>query len=144
MIFFRSQTRFGVDFCCLGALPDAPGGCFWGPGALFETLRALLGCTEDAPRRSRDALGTLWAATGRPKKVPGVILNRFWVPQGVSRDRFSFDFLLIFAEIPEVQEIPEILDIPKILDIPDNPKIAENPENLKILMLIVLALLEIS
>ena len=94
--FFRSRTRLGVDFSLLGALPGAPGRPFWRPGAPLATLRTLSWRAGDAPetlpRRSRDAFGTLLDVTGCPERVPGAIFTRFWVPRGVSGDRFSIDF----------------------------------------------------
>ena len=48
---------------------------------------------------SGDAFGTLLHATGSPERVPGAILTRFWVPRGVSEDRFSFDFRCDFRLI---------------------------------------------
>ena len=94
--FFRSRTRLGVDFGLLGMLPGAPGRPFWRPGGPLATLRTLSRRAGDAPetlpRRSRDAFGTLLDATGCPERVPGPIFSRFWVPRGVSRDRFSIDF----------------------------------------------------
>ena len=44
------------------------------------------------PRRSRHAFGVLLGATGRPERVQGAILGRFWVPRGFSERRFWIDF----------------------------------------------------
>ena len=91
-------------------LPDATWCRFWSPRraprrsrAPFLASRGTLGNPPDAPaarrgrsgtlpRRSQDAFGTLLDATGCPERVPGTIFIRFWVPRGLSGDRFSIDF----------------------------------------------------
>ena len=50
-------------------------------------------------QEARDASGTLFGATGHPRRVSGPILDRFWVPQGSSRHRFSKDFCDDFRSI---------------------------------------------
>ena len=90
--------------------PDATWHRFWSPRraprrsrAPFLAFRGALGDSPGTPggrrgrsgmlsRRSGDAFGTLLHATESPEKVPGAILTRFWVPRGVSEDRFSVDF----------------------------------------------------
>ena len=108
--FANAQRRENSIF----PLPDATWCRFWSPRhaprrsrAPFLASRGTLGDPPDAfaarrgrsrdapetlPRRSRDAFGTLLDATGCPERVPGPIFSRFWVPRGVSRDRFSIDF----------------------------------------------------
>ena len=91
-------------------LPDATWCRFWSPRcaprrsrAPFLASRGILGDPPDAPaarrgrsgtpsRRSRDAFGTLLDATGCLERVPRTIFTRFWVPRGVSGDRFPIDF----------------------------------------------------
>ena len=91
-------------------LPDETWRRFWSPrrapecsrapfltswGALKDSLGApgaRRGRPKTLPRRSRDAFGTLLDATMCPERVLGAILSRFWVPRGVSGDRFSIDF----------------------------------------------------
>ena len=74
----HSRALFPASRGALGESPGAPGTC--------------CGRAEAPSRRSRDALGMLLDATARPERVPGAILNRFLVPQGLSRDRFSIKF----------------------------------------------------
>ena len=91
-------------------LPDATWRRFWSSqrapecsrapfltfrGALRDSLGApgaRRGRPKTLPRRSRDAFGTLLDVTMCPERVLGAILSRFWVPRGVSGDRFSIDF----------------------------------------------------
>ena len=82
-----------------GALSGVPGDP-WRPSGRFRGAPGTLrDAPETLPRRSRDAFGTLLDATGCPERVPGPIFSRFWVPRGVSRDRFSIDFLCDFRSI---------------------------------------------
>ena len=97
--FFRSWTRLAVDFGLLGALPDAPGRPFWRPEVPLDSLRTLPGRTEDAPRRSRDAIGMLLVATGRPERLPGPVMSRFWVPRAAPGTDFASSFVSICASI---------------------------------------------
>ena len=76
------------------ALGDPPGD----PGACRERLETL-------PRRSRDAFRMLLGTAGRPERVAGSILSRFWVLRGSSGqlpgpiwDRFSYQFSHQFRE----------------------------------------------
>ena len=61
--------------------------------------RASPGRSETLLKRTRDAFGTLFDSTGRPERVPGAILGRFWVPRCVTRDRLSIDFREDFRSI---------------------------------------------
>ena len=90
--------------------PDATWHRFWSSQCAPECSRAPFLTFQDAlrdslgapgarrgrpktlPRRSHDAFGTRLDPTVRPESVPGAILSRFWVPRGVSGDRFSMDF----------------------------------------------------
>ena len=75
-------------------LPDALSGVPGRPWGLSGRFPDAQGTRQEAPeslRRSLDALGMLLGATGHPRG-PGSILSRFWVPRGVSGDRFSIDF----------------------------------------------------
>ena len=78
----RSRAPFLASRGTLGDPPDAP-----------ATRR---GCSGTLPSRSRDALRTLLDTMGCPERVPGPFFTRFWVPRGVSGDRFSIDFLYDF------------------------------------------------
>ena len=84
--FFRFRSRVGVDFHCLGALPDAAGHrksvSFFLPGR----FGGLSGCSWDAPGRSQGASGSLWiipgsslSASGCPRTLRTAILGGFWV-----------------------------------------------------------------
>ena len=58
-----------------GTLSGVPGR----PGDAPDAPVVRRGRSGALPRRSRDAFGTLLDATGRPERVLGAILKRFWV-----------------------------------------------------------------
>ena len=87
----RSRALLLASRAALGDPPGDPGACRGRP----ETL----------PRRSRDAFRMLLGTTGRPERVAGSILSRFWVLRGSSGqlpgpiwDRFSCQFSHQFRE----------------------------------------------
>ena len=99
------------------SLPDATWRRFWSPRgasgrfrAPFLASRGALGKSPDAPRarrgrpktlprRSRDAIGMLLVAMGRPERLPGPVLSRFGVPRAAPGTDFASSFVSICASI---------------------------------------------
>ena len=98
---FRSPTRLGIDFGCLGALQGAPGRSLWAPGATLGAPGARRRRPKTLPRRPEIAPGN---ALGRhrpsgeapaidfrsicdaPKLLPGRLLDRLGLPRLICLD----------------------------------------------------------
>ena len=93
-MIFRSPTRLGIDFGCLGALQGAPGRWLWAPGAPLGAPGARRRRPKTLPRRPEIAPGMLLGATGRPGRLPRLIFGRFVMPRSFSRDGFWIDLAL--------------------------------------------------
>ena len=93
-MIFRSPTRLGIDFGCLGALQGAPGRWLWAPGAPLGAPGARRRRPKTLPRRPEIAPGMLLGATGRPGRLPRSIFGRFVMPRSFSRDGFWIDVAL--------------------------------------------------
>ena len=105
----REKTEFWAPGCDLASILAAPKH-FGRSRALLLASRAALGdpsgdpgaCRgrpKTLPRRSREAFRMLLGTTGRPERVAGSILSRFWMLRGSSGqlsgsiwDRFSNDW----------------------------------------------------
>ena len=102
---FSALRRDSVSILVASARSRALQGALSGvPGRPWR----LSGRSGRPPRRSGDALRMLLQATGSPERVPGAILNRFWVPRCVSGDRSSIDFRSVFRLILRLH-IPQSL-----------------------------------
>ena len=90
--FWRPWSAPGCSRTLLLASRAALGDPLGDPGACW-------GRPEMLPRRFWDAFRMLLGTTGRPERVAGSILSRFWVlleAPGSSRDRFGIDVRVDF------------------------------------------------